>query len=75
MEKGWEDAETVKAFFGEAGEKTETIGAVSMDLGPAFVKPVRTRAPGATICFDAFHVVKLVTGALDTVRRKVFSVN
>ena len=60
-------------FFDEVGEKgTETIEAVSMDLGPAFAKSVRTRAPRATICFDAFHLVKLVTEALDAVRRQVW---
>jgi transposase len=43
---------------------------VSMDLGPAFAKSVRTRTSGATLCFDAFHVVKLATDALDAVRRQ-----
>lgn len=63
----------MNAFFDEVGEKgTETIEAVSMDLGPAFAKSVRTRAPHARICFDAFHVVKLVTEALDAVRRQVW---
>jgi transposase len=41
-------------------------------LGPAFAKSVRSRAPGATMCFDAFHVVKLATDALDAVRRQVW---
>jgi transposase len=71
--KAGKDTETLNAFFDEVGEKeTETIEAVSMDLGPAFAKSVRTRAPRATICFDAFHVVKLVTDALDAVRRQVW---
>ena len=43
-----------------------------MDLGPAFAKSVRARAPQATICFDPFHVVKLATDALDAVRRQVW---
>jgi len=69
----WKDAETLNAFFDAVGEKeTKTIEAVSMDLGPAFAKSVRTRAPHATICFDAFGVVKLVTDALDAVRRQVW---
>ena len=33
---------------------------------------MRERAPSAAICFDPFHVVKLVTDALDTVRRQVW---
>ena len=45
-----------------------------MDMGPAFEKSAR--APGhatkAIICYDPFHVVQLVTNALDTVRRQVW---
>lgn len=48
------------------------IEAVSMDLGPAYAKSVRTHAPNAVICFDPFHVVKLATDALDDVRRQVW---
>jgi transposase len=71
--KAGKDTGTLNAFFDEVGEKgTETIEAVSMDLSPAFAKSVRTRAPQATICFDACHVVKLVTEALDAVRRQVW---
>lgn len=43
-----------------------------MDLGPAYVKSVRAHARRATICFDPFHVVKLVTDALEAVRRQVW---
>jgi transposase len=50
----------------------EQIEAVSMDLGPAYAKTVRARAPKATLCFDPFHVVKLATDALDAVRRQVW---
>ena len=31
-----------------------------------------SRAPDAVICFDPFHVIKLVTDALDSVRRQVW---
>lgn len=50
----------------------ERIEAVSMDLGPAYVKAVREHIPSATICFDPFHVVKLATDALDDVRRQAW---
>jgi hypothetical protein len=43
-----------------------------MDLGPAYAKAVRKRAPDAVICFDPFHVVKLAGDALDSVRRQVW---
>jgi transposase len=71
--KAGKDTETLNSFFDEVGEKqTEGIEAVSMDLGPAFARSVRTRAPRATICLDVFHLVKLVTDALDAVRRQVW---
>ena len=64
---------TLNAFFDELPDGTaEAIEAVSMDMGPAYAKAVRERAPSAAICFDPFHVVKLVTDALDTVRRQVW---
>jgi len=50
----------------------EQIEAVSMDLGPAYAKAVRERAPDAVICFDPFHVVKLAGDALESVRRQTW---
>ncbi len=44
-----------------------------MDMGPAFAASVRTQAPKATICIDPFHAVKVVTDALDTVRREAWN--
>jgi transposase len=71
--KAGKDAETLNAFFDEVGANAaKTIESVSMDLGPAYAKSVRARAPGATLCFDPFHVVKLATDALDAVRRQVW---
>ncbi len=43
-----------------------------MDLGPAYAKAVRARAPRAVICFDPFHVVKLAADALEAVRRQTW---
>ncbi|MGH3721285.1 MAG: ISL3 family transposase [Pseudonocardiaceae bacterium] len=67
------DTAMLNAFFGELPEgAAEALEAVSMDLGPAFAESVRTHAPRATICFDPFPVVTLVTDALDAVRRQVW---
>jgi len=67
-------AATLDRFFTEALPESGAarIEAVSMDLGPAFVKSVRAHAPQAVICFDPFHVVKLANDALDDVRRQVW---
>lgn len=69
------DAGTLDKFFTELGtQRASQIRAVSMDLGPAFLKSVRTEghAPQAIVCADVFHLVKLVGEALDVVRRDLW---
>ena len=64
------DAGTLDKFFTELGtDRSAMIEAVSMDLGPAFLKSVRAEghAPQALVCADVFHLVKLVGDALDDV--------
>ena len=68
------DAATMDAFFTDLGaERAARLTAVSMDMGPAFNKSVRTHAPQAIICIDPFHAVKLVGDALDAVRRHTWN--
>jgi transposase len=74
--KAGKDTATMDAFFEEIGpDQAAGIEAVSMDMGPAYAKSVRAagHAPAATICYDPFHAVKLVTEALDVVRRTVWN--
>ncbi|MGH3447673.1 MAG: ISL3 family transposase, partial [Nocardioidaceae bacterium] len=69
------DAATLDGFFDDLGpERAEGIEAVSMDMGPAYEKSARARghATKAVICYDPFHVVQLVTKALEKVRRGVW---
>jgi len=55
------DAATLGTFFDALPEgDVEAVEAVSMDLGPAYIKAVRERAPGAVICFDPFYAEVLV---------------
>jgi len=67
------DAKTLDRFFTELGpQRAGMIEAVSMDLGPAFLKSVTApgHAPQALVCADVFHLVKLVGDALEVVRRE-----
>ena len=41
-----------------------------MNMSKGYAKSVRANAPQAVICIDNFHVVQLVTKALDEVRRE-----
>lgn len=69
------DAKTLDEFFDELGEaRSAQIQAVSLDLGPAYLKSVRAEghAPQAIVCADPFHVVKIVGDALDEVRRDLW---
>ena len=73
--KEGKDAATLDCFFDELGEKrSEAITAMSMDMGPAYEKSARKpgHATKAIICYDPFHVVQLVTAALEKVRRQVW---
>lgn len=67
------DSKTLDQFFDELGtERSAQLTAVSLDLGPAFIKSVTAEghAPQAVVCADPFHIVKLVGDALDDVRRE-----
>ena len=69
------DATTLDGFFDELGpQRNAAIEAVSLDLGPAFIKSVNAdgHAPQAVVCADPFHVVKLFGDALDEVRRDLW---
>ena len=69
------DSTTLDKFFDELGsQRAALIQAVSMDLGPAFLKSVQAEghAPQAVVCADIFHLVKLVTEALEEVRRELW---
>jgi transposase len=67
------DAKTLDGFFDELGPaRSAQVEAVSMDMGLAFRKSVTANAAQATICFDPFHVVQVVTEALNTVRRQIW---
>src|SRR6266511_2491435 len=68
------DTATLDRFFTDLGaDRAAQLAAVSTDMGPAFLKSVTAGAPQATVCIDPFHVVKLASDALDTVRRQVWN--
>jgi len=70
------DAKTLDAFFDELGpQRSAQLSAVSLDLGPAYLKSVQAEghAPQAVVCADPFHLVKLVGEALDEVRRELWN--
>jgi transposase len=66
------DASTVKAFkkdFKIHKGKPKKVEEVSMDMSQAFISGVRDHFPNAEVTFDRFHAVKLVSKALDDIRK------
>lgn len=63
-------AKTLAAFFAALGpERAARIETATIDMAGGFQKAIREHAPNATIVFDRFHVQRLVSDALDEVRR------
>jgi transposase len=51
------------------GADPAAIGAVSIDMSPAYITGVATHLPNATVTFDKFHVIAHASHALDLTRR------
>ena len=65
-------AEALTPFFDELGnEGCQAIELVTIDLAAAYTKAVREKLPNAQIVYDRFHVQRLVSDALDEVRREM----
>lgn len=60
---------TLQAFFTELGDRRASIRAVSIDMSGEYQRAIRAALPHAEICFDPFHVVRVVADAVDQVRR------
>lgn len=66
------DQATIESFAASLcrhGGDPKNIAEVSADMSPAFAKGVKDYLPNAEITYDRFHVTKLMTEAVDKVRR------
>jgi len=67
------EATTVKEariFLEEHGLPTSQVLEVCADMSPTYAKGIREEYPKARLVFDFFHVVQLLTTAVDKVRRR-----
>lgn len=65
-------AEALAPFFDALGaEGCQAIELVTIDLSAAYTKAAREALPSAEIVYDRFHVQRLVSNALDEVRREL----
>ncbi len=68
------DKATLEGFFDALGEeRCAEIRLVSADAAEWIGEVVGARCENATVCLDAFHLVKWVTEALDEVRRQTWN--
>jgi transposase len=68
------DKATLGVFFDQLGDKRcRKVRLVSADAAEWIGDVVRERCPKATLCLDAFHLVRWVTDALDEVRRDTWN--
>jgi transposase len=64
------DTAAAERFYDALGEaRSHKLRAVSMDMGKAYPKVTRDRAPQAVICWDPYHIVAMATRELDVMRR------
>jgi transposase len=62
---------TLLAFFDELGkERTQALTHITLDMSAAYRAAIDARAPQAQKVFDRFHVQKLASEAVDSVRRQ-----
>lgn len=65
--------ETLEKFVRWLGPMRSKVKFVVLDMHQPYINIIRRRMPRATIVFDRFHLMKLLTGAVDEVRRRVQS--
>lgn len=64
-------AKTLSSFFEFLGEeRRKCILAATIDMAGGYIKAIEDWLPNATIVFDRFHVQRLVSDAVDEVRRQ-----
>jgi transposase len=61
--------EFVKSLETHNGNRNQ-VKDVSCDMSPAYIKGVKAFLPKAAITFDKFHILKIINGAVDQVRRE-----
>lgn len=67
------NAETIEHFREDLeahGGSAERIEEACLDMSPAFINGVREQLPEAELTFDRFHLMQLLTDAVDQTRRE-----
>jgi len=65
-------ADALKPFWKRLRCSRAKIEAVAIDMGPAYIKAVKTHLPDAKMVFDHFHVIKLFNDKLNHLRQSLY---
>lgn len=66
--------ETLDRFFKELGpQKSRNLQAVAIDMWDPYIASINTYAPGISIVFDKFHVLKNYSWVIDRVRNSEYN--
>lgn len=61
--------DAITPFLQKLAKKGTRLKAVAMDMSAAYIAAVQTHLPHVDIVFDRFHIMALMNGALDELRR------
>lgn len=64
------DIAAVTPFLKRLYKKASNLKAIAMDMSHAFYSAVKQELPHVDVVFDHFHVMKLMTTALDDIRKE-----
>ena len=64
------DSDAIIPFLKKLYKKAINLKGIAMDMSPAFYSAVKQELPHVSIIFDRFHVMKLVTTALEDIRKE-----
>ncbi len=64
------DSNAIIPFLKRLYRKAVNLKGIAMDMSPAFYSAVKQELPHVDIIFDRFHIMKLMTTALDDVRKE-----
>lgn len=61
--------ENIEPFLQKLKKKARNLQAIAMDLSPSYISAIKNILPNVDIVFDRFHVVKLLNGMMDDLRK------
>jgi transposase len=73
--KGMDTLAEFSEHLSAHGGKPENIKEIAMDMSPSFIAGAKARFPAAELTFDKFHVIQMMSSAVDEVRRSESKIN